>query len=169
MICTAVKTAKSKLLESRLATSDSFRGCTEEEIKSLERRFSLHLPQCYRDFLGVMGWAAGEFLVGTDYSFPKMLQFRKDAEELLQTSQSDFKLSFTAFVFMFHQGYTFLFFDCRDDPNDPPVFMFTEAEKEPRKVSDGFSAWLLTAVEDDIAAHRKRKQGKRGAREKGTS
>lgn len=157
MICTTVKTAKSKLLEGGLAAQDSFKGCTEEEIESLERRFALRLPQCYRDFLAVMGRAAGDFLVGTDYSFPKMLEFRKDAEGLLRTSQADFKLPPTAFVFMFHQGYTFLFFDCHDDPDDPPVFMFTEGEKEPRKVSDSFSAWLLTAIEDDIAAHRELK------------
>jgi hypothetical protein len=157
MICTAVKTAKSKLLESGLAGRDSFKGCTEEEIDSLECWFALRLPQCYRDFLAVMGRSAGDFLVGTDYSFPKMLEFRKDAEGLLQTSQSDFKLPSTAFVFMFHQGYTFLFFDCSDDSDDPLVFMFTEAEKEPRKVSDSFSAWLLTAVDDDIAAYRELK------------
>ena len=153
MICTAVKTAKSKLVEAGLAGSNSFEGCTEEEIRSLEARFSVRLPKCYRDFLAVMGRAAGEFLVGTDYSFPKMLEFRKDAEGLLGTSQSTFKLSSTAFVFMFHQGYTFLFFDCHHGPDDPPVLMFTEAENEPREVANSFSGWLLTAVEDDIAAN----------------
>ena len=107
MISTAVETAKNKLLEGGLARSDSFRGCTAGEIESLERRFSLRLPQCYRDFLAIMGRAAGEFLVGTDYSFPKMFEFRKDAEEILRTSHSDFKLPSTAFVFMFHQGYHF--------------------------------------------------------------
>jgi hypothetical protein len=154
MTCTAVTTARSKLLEAGLAGPESLKGCTEEEIKSLDRQFSFHLPRCYRDFLSVMGRGAGDFLVGTDYSFPKMLEFRKDAEGLLRTSQADFELPSTAFVFMFHQGYTFLFFDCHDDPDDPPVFMFTEGEREPRKVSESFSAWLLTAVEDDIAAHR---------------
>ncbi|HKI33759.1 MAG TPA: SMI1/KNR4 family protein [Gemmataceae bacterium] len=157
MICTAVNTATSKLVQTGLAGPDSFQGCMGEEVKSLEGQFSLRLPQCYRDFLSVMGRAAGEFLLGTDYSFPKMLGFRKDAEGLLQTSQSNFKLPPTAFVFMFHQGYTVLFFDCHDDPDDPPVFMFTEAEKEPRKIADSFSAWLLIAVEDDIAASRGRK------------
>lgn len=66
MTCTAVTTARSNLLEAGLAGPDSFKGCTEEEITSLDRRFSLHLPQCYRDFLAVMGRAAGAFLVGTD-------------------------------------------------------------------------------------------------------
>lgn len=150
MICTAVNTARSKLLEAGLAGQNSFKGCTEQEIKAVESRFALRLPQCYRDFLAVMGRAAEEFLVGTDYSFPKMLDFRKDADGLLRTSQSDFKLPPTAFVFMFHQGYTFLFFNCHDDSDDPHVFMFTEAEKEPRRVSDSFSAWLLRGCDKTV-------------------
>jgi hypothetical protein len=157
MICIAVQTAKNKLLENGLAGQDSFQGCTEEEIQLIEHRFTLHLPQCYRDFLTVMGRAAGAFLVGTDYSFPKMFEFRKHAEELLRTSQSDFQLPSTAFVFLFHQGYTFLFFDCSDNSDDPPVFIFTETEKKPRRVAASFSAWLLTAVEDDITAYREQK------------
>jgi hypothetical protein len=154
MICTALETAKRKLLDAGLAGPNSFAGCTEEEVQSIEARFSIRLPKCYRDFLVVMGRTAGEFLVGTDYSFPKMLEFRKGAEELIQTCQSNFKLSSTAFVFMFHQGYTFLFFDCHGDPDDPPVLMFTETGNEPREVANSFSSWLLVAVEDDIVANR---------------
>ncbi len=89
----SVEIAKHKLVEAGLAEPDSFKGCTEEEIKTLEGWCSVHLPQCYRDFLAVMGRTAGEFLVGTDYSFPKMLGFLTDAEGLLQTSQSNFTLS----------------------------------------------------------------------------
>jgi hypothetical protein len=151
-------TAKSKLMEAGLAAPNSFQGCTDEEIRSLESQLSIRLPKCYRDFLAVMGRAAGKFLVGTDYSFPKMLDFRKDAEALLRVNQSDFKLPPTAFVFIFHQGYTFLFFRCDDGADDPPVLMFTEADKAPRKVFDSFTAWLLTAVEDDIAAYRDLKE-----------
>ena len=151
MICNAVKTAKRKLLEAGLAVQDSFKGCTNDEIKSLEARCSVCLPRCYRDFLAIMGYAAGDFLIGTDYSFPKMFDFRKDAESLLQTSRSNFKLSRLAFVFMFHQGYTFLFFDCDDNPDDPRVLMFTESENEPREVANSFSGWLLTAIEAEAA------------------
>lgn len=155
---TAVRTAQSKLLEAGLANPDSLRGCTEQEIKCIESRFALRLPRCYRDFLLIMGRSAGEFLVGTDYSYPKVFAFRNDAEELLRTNRSDIKLSPSSFVFMFHQGHTFLYFHCNDDSDDPPVFMFTEIEKEPRKVADSFSAWLLTAVEDDISAYRELKR-----------
>ena len=154
MLCKAVKTATSKLLKAKLAAPGSFQGCAEEETQSLERRFLLRLPPCYQDFLAVMGRAAGDFLVGTDYSFPGILEFRQSAEELLRTSQSGFELPPSAFVFLFDQGYTFLFFDCQDGPEGPPVFMFTGAEKSPRQVSDSFSVWLLAAVEDDIAAFR---------------
>jgi hypothetical protein len=153
MISAAVKTAKSRLLESGLARANSFVGCTQEEIQSLEARFSVHLPRSYRDFLAVMGRAAGQFLAGTDYSFPKMVEFREAAEDLLRASHSNFQLSQTAFVFLFHQGYTFLFFDCDRDPDDPSVIMFTELENEPREVHNSFSNWLVTAVEDDVTSN----------------
>ena len=157
MSCTALDTARSKLMDAGLAGPHSFKGCTEQQIKSIEDKLSLRLPRCYRDFLSVMGREAGEFLVGTDYSFPKVLDFRSEAENLLRTTPSNFLLAQDLFVFMFHQGYTFLFFNCHDDSDDPPVFMFTEADKEPSRVSDSFSAWLLIAVADDIAAWRELK------------
>ena len=150
----AVNRALNILKQAGLAASETIKGCNEEEIRSLEDRFSVRLPKCYRDFLAVMGYQVGDFLVGTDYSFPKMLEFRKGAEDLMRSSQSDVRLPQSAFVFIFHQGYTFLFFDCNDDPDDPPVFMFTEANKKTSKISDSLSTWLFDAVDDDINAYR---------------
>ena len=58
----------------------------------------------------------------------------------------------TAFVFVMHQGYTMLYFDCTDG-DDPPVYLFTDGEPAPRKVFDKFSAWLLQCLEDEIEAY----------------
>jgi len=154
MTCNAVRTAQKRLTEAGLAQPGALTGCTVAEIELLEDGFSLALPPCYRDFLELMGRDAGEFLVGSDYSFPKLLAFGKDAERLLRDSAVDYALPATAFVFLFHQGYTFLFFDCQDHAEDPPVFMFTEGERGPRQIADGFSGWLLGAVEADIAANK---------------
>jgi hypothetical protein len=84
MTCTTVIEAKRKLIESGLAPPDSFKGCTEKQIRLIESRFALRLPQCYHDFLAVMGLSAGNFLAGTDYGFPFLLQFRKMAEAVLR-------------------------------------------------------------------------------------
>jgi hypothetical protein len=161
MISVAVETAQRELIAAGLAFDEAdFRGCTEEEIQSIEDRFRIHLPTSYRDFLRVMGHDAGDFLVGSDYVFPKMLGFRGGAEELLRKSGSGFTLPPTAFVFFSHQGYTYEWFDCNDREADPPVILFTELEGEPRKVSESFSAWLLGAVDDDIAANRELRRAK---------
>src|SRR5262245_44010184 len=126
MTCASVETARKSLIEAGLASADSFRGCTEEEVALIESRFRIHLPKSYRDFLAVMGHEAGEFLVGTDYRYPYLLEFRRDAEELLREGGLKFTLSPTHFVYLFHQGYTFLFFDSSSVLDDPPVFTFTE-------------------------------------------
>jgi hypothetical protein len=153
-----VTEAKSRLQDAGLARPDSFQGCTEQEINALDGRFCVSLPECYRDFLATMGRSAGEFLVGTDYAFPHLLEFRTRAERLLKSSQSNFALSPTTFVFAFHQGYTFLFFHCDGEHDDPPVFLFTEEEAQPRKVSDSFAAWLRAAVDDDITLYQEMKR-----------
>jgi hypothetical protein len=155
MIACAVKTAQNKLMEAGFAFEGDFIGCTQMEILSIEDRFAIQLPSCYRDFLGVMGRRAGAlFLAGSDYSFPTVLRFRNDAEELLRKCLPEFKLPPTVFVFISHQGYNYSWFNCGKPADDPPVFLFTEGEKEPRMVSDSFSTWLLSAVDDDIAAYR---------------
>jgi hypothetical protein len=154
MPCPAVNKARNRLLEAGLANPACFVGCTETEIKSLEDRFSVRLPKCYRGFLKAMGRAAGEFLGGSDYCWGELPGFRKAAEDLLRGLSAGVKLSDKHFVFLFHQGYTFLFFDCHESPDDPPVHMFTETGREPVRISDTFSDWLMMAVEDDIAATR---------------
>jgi hypothetical protein len=140
-----------RLLGSGLASSTTVRGCTESEVAVVESRLDLRLPAVYRDFLLTMGRAAGEFLVGSDYSFPKLLTFRDAAAKLLHRWNSLFALSSAAVVFLFHQGHTFLFFDTQANLDDPPVFMFTETESGVQQVFDSFSAWLIAALEDDIA------------------
>jgi hypothetical protein len=154
MICVAVETAKERLMEAGLALEGDFHGCTDQEIRSIEDHFQVQLPICYRDFLKVMGRYAGDFMAGTDYSFPKMFGFRQGAEKVLQKHLPEYKLPPNAFVFFSHQGYNYEWFNCHDHADDPPVFLFSEVDKKPRTVSDSFSAWLLAAVNDDIAAYR---------------
>ena len=161
MIIAAVKAAQIKLIEAGLGVDGDFKGCTEEEIRSVEDLFGIRLPLSYRGFLRVMGHGAGDFLIGSDYSFPKMLGFRDGAEELLRQMQSGFTLSATSFVFISHQGYNFLWFDCSGQAVDPAIFLITELEKEPRKVAESFSAWLLSAVDDDITAYRELGKGRK--------
>jgi hypothetical protein len=103
-----------------------------------------------------MGKAAGRFLIGSDYLFPAPLRLHDDAATLLEQAGSGFKLDENDFVFMWHQGYEFLFFKVTDSP-DPPVFLLMEGE-EPKSVFLHFSEWLLSCVADEIEAFKSLRQ-----------
>src|SRR5262249_22971010 len=94
-----------RLLESGLAKPNLVRGCSEDELKQVESTLQIILPAAYREFLTTFGKQAGEFLVGTDFLFPKLLELRNIAEELLKSCSNPFDLSKTAFVFASHHGY----------------------------------------------------------------
>ena len=154
MLSVAVYQACKKLMRSGLANRRTFVGCTEEEeIAGIDEQLGITLPTSYRDFLKVMGRDADGFLVGSDYRYPTILTFREWAEKELREFVPGYVLPPSAFVFFSHQGYNLLWFDCLAAA-DPPVVLFSEMEKEPRIVAESFSAWLLMAVEDDIAACR---------------
>jgi hypothetical protein len=165
VISDTVQTAQDRLAEAGLAFPGDFQGCTEQEVLSIEEHFRIQLPRCYRDFLTVMGRYAGDFLVGSDYSFPKLVQIGEGAVALLRRCLPRFTLPRTAFVFFSHQGYTYEWFKCQYRDDDPPVVMFTELEREPRMISNSFSAWLLSAVDADIAASRALQKRQRGVEE----
>ena len=99
----AVQAARNKLMEACLNIPGGLKGCTDQEILSIEDHFHVQLPNSYRDFLNVMGCCAGMFLAGSDFLFPKMFHFRAAAEEFLQIYRPEFLLPPTAFVFLSHQ------------------------------------------------------------------
>ena len=168
MICPAVSTAMDKLAKAGLACPRAFQGCTREEIGVIESSFSVRLPQCYRDFLAEMGGSAGEFLLGYDYSYPKMLEFRSWAAELISECGSALTLPDNAFVYFFDPSEAFLYFHCDGNP-DPPIFMFIETEPTPKKVFDSFSDWLLAVTDDHISIRweNDRLKAQRGDKDRG--
>src|SRR5262245_2992848 len=121
-----------RLIDNSLATADRVVGCSEEEIRQIESTFLIKLPAAYREFLQTIGKEAGHFLVGTDAFFPTLLHLREWADGLLNETQSKFRLPSTAFVFLVHQGYQFMFFDTKS-ADDPEIFHFVEGDREPRK------------------------------------
>lgn len=135
-----------QLINANLASPKTIKGCTENEIEQLEAFFDINLPAVYKQFLKGMGKSAGDFLVGTDYLFPYLLNFRKMAEDLLEDCNAPFRLNKSDFVFAVHQGYQFLFFRVSDSSDDPAIFYFLEGEKEPKQVFNRFSQWLLQCV-----------------------
>ena len=145
-----VEQATSKLINEGIASLDVVIGCSEGEIKEIERKYEIKLPLIYRQFLGSMGKVAGDFLAGTDYQFPVLLELREQAISLLDESNANLSLDKNDFVFLVHQGYQFMFFKTRSS-KDPAVFLYEENKQEFKKVYNHFSEWLLASVKDEIA------------------
>jgi hypothetical protein len=140
-----------QLIAAGLVTSTSVEGCSDQEIEAIEQKLGVNLPGAYRQFLAQMGRCAGTFFQGTDFLYRELPTLRGQAEELLRGCDVGLELNRSDFVFAVHQGYTFLFFQCgRSD--DPPVFLYEEAETSFRQVAESFSSWLVGCATDQIAA-----------------
>jgi len=141
------------LIESGMVDKRDFIGCSEDEIDEIERQFSIKLPLIYREYLNTMGRSSGSFLQGTDFSFPVILGLRESAEDLIKECDAKITLSKTDFVFVFHQGYQFLYFNSKDS-DDPPIYLFVDEEPISQKVFNKFSEWLIQCVKDETEAFR---------------
>jgi hypothetical protein len=126
-------------------------GCTPEERAEIEARCGMALPVSYRRFLSAMGRSAGDFLAGTDFTYPLVLDLRRQADRLLVEGSARIALNPADFVFALHQGYQFLFFRCGLS-DDPPVFYYEEGAPGFVQVAGSFSAWLTGCVDDEVAA-----------------
>jgi SMI1 / KNR4 family (SUKH-1) len=102
------------------------RGCSPEEITSVESDQGIPLPPDYRRFLELMGRDGGGLVGGSDLCFPEMLGLRQHAIELLAENESIFQLPEDAVVFMMHQGYQFMYLRGAD----PRVHWWTEGSDD---------------------------------------
>jgi hypothetical protein len=142
-----------RLVKDGLASADDLRGCNAQQITEVEHTFAIALPAAYRTFLSRIGLSAGQFLWGTDFLFPAILELRGQAERLLALSGTRYALKPSDFVFAAHQGYQFLFFTAGTEA-DPPVYRYMEGDMLPERVADAFSHWLWQASDDEVRAHR---------------
>jgi hypothetical protein len=146
----AVAAAVERIREGGLAGERPLEGLGEAEIREVARRQgAAALPAVYGRFLGRLGRSAGDFLRGSDFLYPDLLPLKDYARELLEEDEAASALGPEHFVFLMHQGYQFLYFDATE-AEDPPVYLYLEGEGEPVQVADSFSAWLETAVEEEI-------------------
>lgn len=120
------------------------RICSEAEIKELEKKHSLVFPTKYREFLLHGDSVFQQIMQGSDFHPPYLENLNEWARELLEENGSHFSLKDGDFVFSMHQGYQFLFFNCSEDPADPPVYYYPEGEDGPRKSYNSFTNYLTT-------------------------
>lgn len=128
---------------------DPLVGLDAAEIAQLEEHFQVKLPAAYKNYLSVMGRSSGEFNSGSNFWYPEVLGFKKDACELLPRRLPAFNLSDHDFVFGTHQGYQFWYFDTRAG-EDPPVFYYLEGDMPPVKKFDHFSELMEAMLQGHV-------------------
>lgn len=138
-----------KMIAAGMASPRSFRGCTPEEIQQIIRSQQVNrLPIVYHQYLLYMGrYAGGYFFRGTDVYYPDILGFKEAAIELLLGMETTLTLKQTDFVFQFHQGYHFLYFNSEED--DPDVISVGEAQKTPKNLGP-LSSWYFRCVDEMV-------------------
>lgn len=149
------------LIRNGVADNETIRGCTPDEIKTLEETFNISLPESYKQFLSVMGNEAGSFIYDVDFTYKHLFQAKEIAEKILDRGRTrgrtNFSFTPSCFVFLTRLNEQFMFFDCSSN-DDPPVFHFYEYDLEPKQVADTFSYWLTATIRDDIEMHHETKE-----------
>lgn len=135
----------SLLLRYKIASIDEIEGCSEDEVRGLEREAGYNFPGGYRQFLLNIGRRAGLLFQGTDIFYPSIIRLTQEACELLQENQESFVLHDDVFVFSMHQGYEFCYFKFSDG-GDPPIYQYVEGQGGPKLTWASFDAYLLDGI-----------------------
>lgn len=121
------------------------KGMSAAEIAQIEAMAGGHLPATYIQFLSRLGVSAGLFMHGSDFTCGQLPGINRIAREI--TSKVNVVLPRTAFVFLMHQGYDFLYLDPAEG-NDPEVWKFEDGGTV-RRLGMSFSAWFDLAASDE--------------------
>ena len=119
-----------------------FEGYDETELSMLRCTPGL-FPHVFSVYLKHLGRARGELFAGSDADPESMPEYRAAADELLKSRGVQSFLDDFSVVFMFHQGYSFLYFQSEHGvPFDAPVFQYVEGEDAPKQIAHGFADFL---------------------------
>lgn len=145
------------LIDSGRATSETIKGCSEEEIRTIEAQFNVRLPDRYKEYLRVMGKEAGDFASDLIMTYPGIIKFCRPSGERW-AAEKGFALSATHFVFLIRDD-MFMFFDASLE--DPPVYRLdTAVDEKPIVVADSFLELLALLVNEAVETQeRLRKMG----------
>lgn len=142
------KEMRQRLLQAGLAHPDQLRGCSQDEVESVERNSGLELPSAYKDFLQAFGHSAGGFWQDAEFTADRLAWINREAREILSELESvSLPLPYRGFVFSSRHGEQFLFFIADGEDQNPPVYHYCIGLSEFRKASDTF--W--DAIEAELA------------------
>lgn len=114
-----------------------FVGCTLEQIEKIKSKQRVSsLPHLYLEFLGTFGVKAGDFFAGSEIFCGDLISydFKEEAENILQKRSLDSRLPQSAFVFLCHQNYIFMYFLTDAHENDPHVYRYIDGDESPKSI-----------------------------------
>ena len=130
------------LIDAHRRRVTTFAGFAETEVAAAEARLGVRFPAVFRAFLLEMVKSPGELWRGSDRArVADFERFRADALEMLDVIDPTPALPREAVVFMWHQGYTFLYL-LGDGGFDGPVMQWMEDRPEPHPVAPTFAAMV---------------------------
>jgi len=123
-----------------------FSGLSELEIVNLESSLGKMFPIEFREYLSIFGKNCGDlFCCGGDIDPYRLIDYQKWSIELIEEQNLESFLPTSSFVFFFHDGYIFYYFDLVEI--NPAVYMYIEGESGPKKIFNSFADLLINEVE----------------------
>lgn len=127
------------LIDEHYRNLTTFVGYSESVIADAETRLGIRCPIVFKTYLHEMGKSPGELFCGSDLAGVQQFdQFRSDALELLAETDPALTLPKQAIVFLFHQGYSFIYI-LGSGGFDGPAMQWTESEREPTQAAKTFA------------------------------
>ena len=143
-----------ELIEQHHQRLTTFVGYAEDEIAKVEDGLRIRLPLVFRRYLLEMCKSPGDLFQGSDLAgIGDFEQFRADALALMAETNAALSLPPEAVVFLFHQGYTFVYLLALGG-FDGPVLQYTETEREPRELAPAFAELLDSELHLMESSHR---------------
>jgi hypothetical protein len=105
----------------------NIKGCSVEEINTLESYLKFKLPNFYKDYLLNLGHDAGKLFKDENFFYNDLLEknLKNKAQKLLIENNSDFKLSDNAFIFGMTNLSEFWYVLINEDKFDIPVYFYS--------------------------------------------
>lgn len=114
-------------------------GMLPEEVEAFEQKSGGKFSNVFREYLLEFAASPGDLFTGSDIIYPTHEQdeFHSVAKRLIDESAHESFLGDADFIFLFHQGYSFM--NVRmEGGEDSPVYQYTEGQSEPKKVANTF-------------------------------
>ena len=132
--------------------ASKFVGFTENEIQKVkdDQKISV-LPRLFELYLKHMGHEGfTNIFRGSDFGLYSMEGDKETMILNIEYRNSIYPKTITLpkdiFVFMSHQGHSYMFFESTDIDSDPTVYLYTESGFEVRKISERLSEFFINEI-----------------------